>query len=85
MYSVCRVSQKMVIFFISMDMGCTSYKMETGPDNKKIVTSNPDCFHREAKVKSQRLVEVTKIQDVESDISNHFNDPNRRYISELPR
>ena len=42
----------------SMDLTCTWYSMETGPDKKIIMTNNPDGFHREVKIKCQRLEDV---------------------------
>ena len=39
-----------------LDTTTTRYKMEIGPDKTKMMINNLNCFHREIKIKGQRLV-----------------------------
>ena len=41
-----------------LDRTSTMYKMEIGPDKKKVMTNNQNGFQREIKIKGQRLEEV---------------------------
>ena len=41
-----------------LDTTTTRYEMETGPDKTKVMSSNPNGFQREVKIKGQRLEEV---------------------------
>ena len=36
----------------------TRYKIKISPDKTKVMTNNPNSFHREIKIKGQRLEEV---------------------------
>ena len=40
------------------DTATKRYKMEIGPDKTKVMTNNSNGFHREIKIKGQRLEEV---------------------------
>ena len=40
------------------DTTTTRYKMEFGPDKKKVMTDNPNGFQREIEIKGQRLEAV---------------------------
>ena len=44
-----------------LDRTTTRYKMEIGPDKTKVMTSNPNGFQRETKIKGQKLEEVESI------------------------
>ena len=43
-----------------IDTATTSHKMETGPDKTKVMTSNPNGFQRDIKIRGQRLETVDK-------------------------
>ena len=49
-----------------LDTTTTRYKMEIGPDKKKLMTNNPNGFQREVNIKDQRLEEVENLSEVEN-------------------
>ena len=57
------------------DTTTTRYKMEIGPDKTKVMTSNPNGFQREIKIKGQRLEEVENFKYLGSVISNEGSKP----------
>ena len=53
-----------------LDTTATKYKMEIGPDKTKVMTNNPKGFHREIKIKGQRLEAVKNFKYLGAIISN---------------
>ena len=53
-----------------LDTTTTRYKMEIGPDKTNVITSNPNGFQREIKIKGQRLEEVKNFKYLGAIISN---------------
>ena len=58
-----------------LDRTTTRYKMEIGPDKTKVMTSNPNGFQREIKIKGQRLEEVENFKYLGAIISNEGSKP----------
>ena len=58
-----------------LDRTTTRYKMEIGPDKTKVMTNNPNGFHREIKIKGQRLEEVENFKYLGAIISNKGSKP----------
>ena len=58
-----------------LDRTTTRYKMEIGPDKKKVMTNNPNGFQREIKIKGQRLEKVENIKYLGAIISNEGSKP----------
>ena len=58
-----------------LDRTTTRYKMEIGPDKTRVMTSNPNGFNREIKIKGQRLEEVGKFKYLGAVISNEGSKP----------
>ena len=47
----------------------TSYKMETGLDKMTVMTNNHNYFHRDIKIKGQRLEEVENFKSLGAALS----------------
>ena len=58
-----------------LDTITTRYKMEIGQDKTKVMTSNPNGFQREIKIKGQRLEEVENFKYLGAIISNEGSKP----------
>ena len=58
-----------------LDTTTTRYKMEIGPDKKKVITNNPNGFQREIKIKGQRLGEAEHFKYLGAIISNEGSKP----------
>ena len=58
-----------------LDKTTTRYKMEIGPDKRKVMTNNPNSFQREIKIKGQRLEERGKFQVLSLFASNEGSKP----------
>ena len=58
-----------------LDRTTTRYKMEIGPDKTKVMTNNPNGFHREIKIKDQRLEEVENLKYLGAIFSNDGSKP----------
>ena len=58
-----------------LDRTTTRYKMEIGPDKKKVMTNNPNGFQREIKIKGQRLEEVENFKYLGAIISYEGSKP----------
>ena len=58
-----------------LDRTTTRYKMEIGPDTIKVMTSNPNVFQREIKIKGQRLEEMENFKYLGAIISNQGSKP----------
>ena len=53
----------------------TRYKIKISPDKTKVMTNNPNGFHREIKIKGQRLEEVENFKYLGAIISNEGSKP----------
>ena len=58
-----------------LDTTTTRYKIEIGPDKTKVMTNNPNGFHREIKIKGQRLEEMENFKYLGANISNEGSKP----------
>ena len=58
-----------------LDTTTTRYKMEIGPDKMKVMTNNPNGFHREIKIKFHRLEDVESFKYLGAIISNEGSKP----------
>ena len=58
-----------------LDTTTTRYKMEIGPDMKKVMTNNPNGFQREIKIKGQRLEEVENFNTLEQSSPTKVENP----------
>ena len=58
-----------------LDRTTTRYKMEIGPDKKKVMTNHSNGFQREIKIKGQRLEEVENFKCLGAIISNEGTKP----------
>ena len=58
-----------------LDTTTTRHKMEIGPGKTKLMTNNSNGFHRDIKIKGQRLDEVENFMYLEAVISNEGSNP----------
>ena len=58
-----------------LDTTTTTYKMEVGPDKRKVITNNSNGFQREIKIKGQRLEAVESFMYLGTTISNEGSKP----------